>query len=344
MKGYFQTLATQTGLNLSPRGMSPSADPVAPSSTQSSNVAATSGPAPFAVETVSFTSQPSEAGGESIGSDSVTNPHRDQNLFGSYADNVAVDTNAGGVAEIEDRSQSHDSIVEIRPVTLVGDSQTLSDRSEPTRFDSESAGFSAPDAAQAFRVDEIESDVISLRQPSESQFASNLDSLNRNSSQRPALSNGADAVEDTIVWDQNRTERANLSEQLQSSDQTQGRRNEEVGSYLKEVMEWIAARPDTDEDDTTSQISDAYTAITNTWGLDQTNETYIASRSDQTRDPDIQDLNLSIGTISIVVEDPSGHESLAPALPAAPIQTQSAPSSAASHEPTNLSRYYLRSW
>jgi hypothetical protein len=345
LKGYFQKLATQTGLNVSSGGISSPAEPVTPSPTGSS-VAAPAGPAPFAVETVSFTAQPTEPGGENIGSDSVASSHGDRSVFSPSADSVGDGPNRGGDAESEDRSSSREPIVEIRPVTLVSESRTSWDRSESQHGDSESGDYATRETGQTLRTEGIESDVTSLRGPSENQIVPGLS--NRDAPQRPALSSDRDAIDETIVWAEKGSERTKLSEQLESSDEAQGLRNEEVGGYLKEVMEWISARPDTDDEDRSAQISDAFAegaagatdaAEAKYRGLQLINESRAAAQVEQTRDPDIQNTTLSIGTISIVVEDPSGQTPLP-----APIQTQSASPSAAATEPTNLSRYYLRSW
>jgi hypothetical protein len=55
---------------------------------------------------------------------------------------------------------------------------------------------------------------------------------------------------------------------------------------------------------------------------------------------EVQDLNLSIGTISIVIEEPK--QTASAALPAPP-RVERSPERPAS-EPTRLSRYYLGRW
>ena len=51
-------------------------------------------------------------------------------------------------------------------------------------------------------------------------------------------------------------------------------------------------------------------------------------------------MNLSIGTISIVIEEPKP----AAATVIAPTPAAHAPQPQTQHEPISLSRYYLRSW
>jgi hypothetical protein len=57
-------------------------------------------------------------------------------------------------------------------------------------------------------------------------------------------------------------------------------------------------------------------------------------------EPELQDLSLSIGTISIVIEEPRKEVQIQQAPPANPKRVLDR----TTNESTDLSRYYLRSW
>ena len=113
-----------------------------------------------------------------------------------------------------------------------------------------------------------------------------------------------------------------------------------VHNYLKEVRAWVAATPAIDEIEL--EQSNWAEVQHSREALAREQETDVASFSqrDVTQEPAVQDLNLSIGSISIVIEEPKKD---APAPAPAPQRAEIAPARSAS-ESTNLSRYYLRSW
>ncbi len=111
-------------------------------------------------------------------------------------------------------------------------------------------------------------------------------------------------------------------------------------NYLKEVLEWVAAPPSIDESDFEQPRRMDARLPENDFALDDETEAAAIARHDSAREPEVQDLNLSIGTISIVIEDPQRET---PALPAPAPRVESAPTRATT-EPTSLSRYYLRSF
>jgi hypothetical protein len=113
-----------------------------------------------------------------------------------------------------------------------------------------------------------------------------------------------------------------------------------VRQYLREVRAWVAASP-MPEDESVSELQQSWT--------EQQPETVaftVARESVPTIQPeprdqvDVHDMNLSIGNISIVIEEPQ------PAAPTviAPTPSASPPQPQTRHEPISLSRYYLRSW
>jgi hypothetical protein len=118
-----------------------------------------------------------------------------------------------------------------------------------------------------------------------------------------------------------------------------------VRDYLKEVQAWVAegptmpamppmnsqSEPNRDAEEHPDRTIGAFTVEHETEGP-------LAPRSGRAEAPAFQDLSLSIGTISIVIEEPPKD---------APLVTQprGERSPQPNHsEPVNLSRYYLRSW
>jgi hypothetical protein len=109
--------------------------------------------------------------------------------------------------------------------------------------------------------------------------------------------------------------------------------------YIREVSAWIAAKPETSdtETDTMSELETPRDVRTLIVSERQKNKTAPARDSE----PEFDDVSLSIGTISIVIEEPkpSGMTSqpTAVVLPVAQPFAQEG-----GREPTSLSRYYLR--
>lgn len=110
---------------------------------------------------------------------------------------------------------------------------------------------------------------------------------------------------------------------------------------MKEVRAWVAATPTIDE--SASQQDDRAEALQERRDvLAFEHETNAASfaRNDRTEEPRVQDVSLSIGNISIVIEEPKKDVSIPAAAPPSVERSQERTGS----EPTSLSRYYLRTW
>jgi hypothetical protein len=123
-----------------------------------------------------------------------------------------------------------------------------------------------------------------------------------------------------------------------------------VHNYLKEVKAWVSAPPQLDQRQLEWQ-RDAE-GLPAPHGAEQSLATQgdafaleravqpAALRPTRPETLEAQDLNLSIGTISIVVEAP---KQIAPAVLQAPARVDG-PRERAASEPTRLSRYYLGRW
>ena len=113
-----------------------------------------------------------------------------------------------------------------------------------------------------------------------------------------------------------------------------------VRQYLREVRAWVAASPMPDDD----IVSEAQS-----WSDPQPESVAftVGRESIPTAQPgtpdqiDVHDMNLSIGNISIVIEEPNPP---AAAAVIAPTPSVPPPQPQTRHEPVSLSRYYLRSW
>jgi hypothetical protein len=113
-----------------------------------------------------------------------------------------------------------------------------------------------------------------------------------------------------------------------------------VHRYLKEVRDWVAASPALD-DGTPGRQQDAgqprdHGAVV---GLEEGRRTLSPARPTPSAPLNVEDVSLSIGTISVVIEEPPS----SPAVQRPPALAPPSPERAVS-EPTRLSRYYLRRW
>ncbi|HKG79018.1 MAG TPA: hypothetical protein VKA78_06350 [Pyrinomonadaceae bacterium] len=112
-----------------------------------------------------------------------------------------------------------------------------------------------------------------------------------------------------------------------------------VRQYLREVRAWVAAAPTTEESVPESQSWSDRQPESVAFSVER--QVIPAPAQPVQRDQiDVHDMSLSIGSISIVIEDPKPATAAvlapAPTAPAMQPQTQ--------NEPISLSRYYLRSW
>ena len=118
-----------------------------------------------------------------------------------------------------------------------------------------------------------------------------------------------------------------------------------VRQYLREVRAWVGAPPTPIADVPENQIVEERNSTSN-WGPESV-ATVTAEREPPAAKPttprdhiDVHETSLSIGSISVVIEDPKPNVTTI-----APTTTiPSAPRSQPQPEPTSLSRYYLQRW
>lgn len=114
-----------------------------------------------------------------------------------------------------------------------------------------------------------------------------------------------------------------------------------VRNYLKEVRTWVAEPLEIDERELTRERdAERMPGNRDVFTLEQEVDAPSLSQPGRPETLEVQDLNLSIGTISIVIEEPK--QTAPAALPAPPSVDRSVERT--TNEPTRLSRYYLRSW
>ncbi len=120
-----------------------------------------------------------------------------------------------------------------------------------------------------------------------------------------------------------------------SPQDDQSARHTSVQRYLQEVRAWVATSPEADfiESPETHDTDDAAQhrdALVVTPARES-----IVSRADRGQTIDVQEFSLSIGNISVVIEEPRP-----PVVTPPPVERTSAPEPV----PMALSRYYLRRW
>jgi hypothetical protein len=111
-----------------------------------------------------------------------------------------------------------------------------------------------------------------------------------------------------------------------------------VRQYLREVREWVAAPPtlisDLPEKEVTQPNSQGQAE-----SIASEREREPSQAATQATQPDVHETSLSIGSISVVIEDPKPAATTIAPTPSAPkTQPQTQP------EPISLSRYYLQRW
>lgn len=113
-----------------------------------------------------------------------------------------------------------------------------------------------------------------------------------------------------------------------------------VRQYLREVRAWVAASPMPDD----HSVSETHVSWTDpqseSVAFTVARESILTAQPESREQIDVHDMNLSIGNISIVIEEPNR----AAATVVAPPPSAPPPQPQTRHEPTSLSRYYLRSW
>jgi hypothetical protein len=131
-----------------------------------------------------------------------------------------------------------------------------------------------------------------------------------------------------------RAQSEQLLERIVTETPTRPQHEIAVREYLREVMAWVSATPEGEPD------QPQRTSLPPRIEVFELHSEIERPGNTTTVEPLAQDLNLSIGNISIVIEEPTPP---ATAQVTAPARPERAPERTMT-EPTRLSRYYLRSW
>jgi len=108
-------------------------------------------------------------------------------------------------------------------------------------------------------------------------------------------------------------------------------------TQLKEVIAWVTANPTNVEEEPLPEILIASRSVSGEAPAAQLDS--LSTQPTRAQAPEIQDFSLSIGNISIVIDEPKQD---APTLPTPPPTIERLPEVA--NRPTDLSRYYLDRW
>jgi hypothetical protein len=344
MKGYFGQLARRTGLSIGNQTAAARG-----SSTEPSVAAAakTSAPvAPIHVEEVVFTASSPDAGADvSTGRTSDLSTSADvmnltaglatpNEVYPSPRETVSAEANqnasvghaetAHHTADIPDTAISQETAPhESRVRFVAAEPETAKPATEQVFFDERPFAESArtvsvePQPLTEETVT-VESGAVELRQP---------DYETRASSVRP---HEVQSVEIVNQVDARPPKPANAPE----APEREPRRI--FQDQLKEVIAWITSPPEEVEQSTFEVVEMQHE--TSNVVIRERERPGSAERPSKASEPHVNDLSLSIGTISIVVEEPKQDfpVSIAPAP-----TTHTSPQPVAP-EPTRLSRYYLR--
>jgi|GEM_PF-3876280 len=343
MKGYFKQLAHQTGLTFE-SGSKPSSalnnsrTQNASAPTQTGTRAKTS---PLHVEEVTYVAQPP--------STARTTPDRVDKEIAQKSSTVNKHLEANTFTETSEPDRTPSSpeplphtTVEIGPQTFSAEAPLPDTGHQSSLADSTEKEFRASvhQAREVFDESLSSAQAVGLENFSQGReiFQDTFAESSQTESGGPSDAQKASSLKqkpEQLPLHEAEAVRTSALEQTETAT---------VQHYLKEVMEWISAPPEIDE----SELEQTHrTKILrapeseNNFALEHERDAAAVARPAHAREPEVQDLNLSIGTISIVIEEPKA--AAAPALPA-PVQRAESSHAPARRESPSLSRYYLRSF
>jgi hypothetical protein len=356
MKGYFSQLARHTGLTLE-SGKTSAASSALTASTVVARHERSTPMAPLHVEEVAFTgsspvaaadiSERSEQGLTDLGPFGTTSPSAEAStsveLPGDAAEHSSEARDAGnpeGAPQTTPhaviRQPSHTSLEEVHVRYTASESKIRKPQAHTAKKQISAsrqglAEFSAEDSQARQKPGPPE--LLEIAETAEGHLAGQEHLAGQrawsaaNQPRRPLEANNLPG---------------RVVEQTDAPVDEQSERDATFQNYLKEVRAWVAAPPEVDgggfererPEDAQRERSRGIVA------LDLEMNTASSSLYARTQEPEVQDLNLSIGTISVVIEEPKQG---VPSPPLAPPRAERTTERATS-EPTSLSRYYLRSW
>ena len=352
MSGYFSHLAHHTGLSFE-RGANKSASSFAAEPAVAVQGSESGPPNPLYVEEIAFTSAPAPVTVESNSERRATLSERDRAAAGTTDVRSLKQTES----KEDDRLQSAEATakrpMDVSPGVSWEDSRIAftdpasATRNSPAHFAVENFPASEPPAT---RPDEASSaERQSLSQESIVIPYDSIEMVESRSAARNPEAQGRQAP---------RLETKDAGQPKPTGDRQPAdavrdehvERETIVHNYLKEVRAWVSAPPELEQRELEWRRDAERSPAPH--GAEQSpatqSEVFALEREVQpaSRRParseslEVQDLNLSIGTISIVIEEP---KQIAPVAVQAPARVDS-PRERPASEPTRLSRYYLGRW
>ena len=352
MSGYFSQLAHHTGLSLE-RGANKSASSFAAEPTVAVQ-RPESGPLnPLHVEEIAFTSAPAPVTVESNSERRATLSERDRAAAGTTDVRSLKQTESKEYDHLQSAGATAKPSIDVSRDELWEESRIAftdsasSTMNSPEHFAVENFPASKPPAT---RPDEASS--AERRALSQESIAIPYDSIEMAESRSAARDPEAQGRQAP------RPEAKDAGQPKPTMDRgpadavrdQQVERETIVHNYLKEVRAWVSAPPELDQRELEWQRDaerspaphDAEQSLathSDVFALEREVQS-AAPRPARSESLEVQDLNLSIGTISIVIEEP---KQIAPAAVQAPARVDS-PRERPASEPTRLSRYYLGRW
>jgi|GEM_PF-4948097 len=343
MKGYFSQLARHTGLKFDPHRKTAGED-------SSSEPVVGGNASPFEIHDVTFTEPSRPIAPEVTSASSVydashlsapetSNDSRDQVVAPSDQRATAPLIEEAGLEQTGPGAQDQADVV-----TSTRAAPVASPEESRIQFIPTETHTGAPPAPSVKIVS------VSDEQPSDnSSIKDNLKTIQPESIERYEVyqvdHREAGVVESTSLEVPPPSERVSMpageTDQSDAHPVGPSARTRIVRDQIKEVMAWVATPPEEIQSGRSlSGVMETRTQEDDFFKRERQQYEPSSSQPMLPREPEVQDLNLSIGSISIVIEEPK------PDVPVfqSPAPAESGPSERTTPEPTRLSRYYLRNW
>jgi hypothetical protein len=345
MKGYFSQLARHTGFTLGVGGVTSAISPSG-SRTPPARPAGHDEVSPLHLDEVTFTS-PSQSAAD-------TSERTTEGIVGhpslapiSEQGSETISEGPAGSRQVR-TSELTEPPAENEPKTQMEFSPGFSFEESITSESRASASHAFPDAEDSGgQITSVISEeyfstaqTLDLEQPSERVAA--FEDRYATTEYQPAAPLDQDQPPRPMEAEVQRSMQATEpDERRDTGSEVETDRHVILRNYLKEVRDWIAAPPAMEE----TEIEFLTAAETpprsrNPAGLERGATAAAPAPRHDLEEPKLQDLSLSIGTISIVIEEPRKEVLIQQAPPANPERVLDR----TTNESTDLSRYYLRSW
>jgi hypothetical protein len=341
MKGYFKQLAHQTGLSFESGQRSAMSSPRTQPTSAAPQTSSRAKISPLHVEEVTYVAQPpttARAIPDRVDKDaapkgSTVNKHSEVKTFTEASETHRPQSSPEPLPH---------TTIEIGPQTFSAEAPLPDTGHQSSLADSAEKEIraSVPEAAEVF-----DESFSSAQAAGPQEFSEGREIFQTTFAETSQQSSEPSDVQTESSLKQQKSEQLPLHEtEAEPGSALEQTETSTVQHYLKEVMEWISAPPEIDESELEQTHRTKLPRVPeseNSFALEHERDAAAVARQTQAREPEVQDLNLSIGTISIVIEEPKA--ATTPALPAPAPRAESS-HAPARNESSSLSRYYLRSF